>query len=426
MYLKGSKWTMKRRHRRINFWLVAFLLAAVGIFVYLDLVVVPTTPPLFIPTATPTRDPKSYAVDAANLYAAGKINQAIATYQQAIQADPQNQDNYIALAQIQCFTGDYKDAQTNAEDALLLNKNNDMAYAIRGWALGLQGNYLEAEGSIQQALEINPNNPYTHAYYTEILALQLQDGNAPIGTFDKAQSESTNAINLNPNIMETHRARGILLYVTGNMSEAITEFETAIKYNANIADLHELLGEALLNNQQYSDAVTELTKAYALDPTDPWPNYYISHTYYQTGNQPLAVQYAQLAVKDGPSDPYIEGNLGSMYYWSKDYEKAIPYLRLAVRGGKADDGSTVVGLPLSYNNQVLTFYSRYGLALAFTNQCSEAVQIAQAMLDGVKNDDTAVYNAQTIIKTCEANLTGASTPTVNSGAEQSASPTPSN
>ncbi len=415
---------MKRRRRHVNLWLVTFLVAMVGIFTYVDLVILPTTPPLFIPTATPTRDPKSYASDAATLYASGKINQAISTYQQAIQADPENQDNYIALAQIQCFTGDYKDAQTNAENALLLNKNSDMAYAIRGWALGLQGNYLEAEGSIQQALEINPNNAYTHAYYTEILALQLETDTAAIGTFDKAQSKSTKALSLNPNIMETHRARGILLYDTGNMPEAITEFETAIKLNPNIADLHELLGEAYLTNLDYSDAVTELTKAYALDPTNPWPNYYISHTYYQTGNKPLAVQYAELAVKDGPSDPYIEGNLGSMYYWDEQYDKAIPPLRLAVRGGEAPDGSVVQGIPLSNNYRVLEYYSRYGLALAKTNQCNEAVQIAQAMMDGVKDNEDAVYNAQVMISTCQENLTGTSTPTVNSGASQNATPTP--
>jgi tetratricopeptide (TPR) repeat protein len=411
MYLKGSKWTMKRRHRRVNFWLVSFLLVMIGVFIYIDLVVVPVTPPLFIPTFTPTRDPKTYAEDASNLYAEGKINQAIDSYQQAIQADPQNANNYIALAEIQCLTGDFKDAQTNAENALLLNKNSDQAYAIRGWALGLQGNYLEAEGAIEQALSINANNPYTHAYYTEILALQLEAGNAPIGTFDKAQSESMKGLDLNSNIMETHRARGILLEVTGNTTDAIKEFETAIQFNDNIASLHESLGETYMINGDYSEAVTELTKAYALDPTNPWPNYYISRTYYQTGDKPLAIQYAELAVKDGPSEPFIEGNLGSMYYWDQQYDKAVTYLRLAVRGGSTDTGATVEGLPLSYNSRVLEYYSRYGLALAYTNQCSEAVQIAQAMLDGVKNDEYAVYNAQTMISTCEQNLSGTSTPT---------------
>lgn len=396
----------------------------IGVFIYVDTVIVPSTPPLFIPTYTPTRDPKTYAQDAASLYTAGKISQAIDAYKQAIQADPQNVDNYLAVAQIQCLTGAFKDAQTNAENALLLNKNNDLAYAVRGWALGLQGNYLEAEGSIEQALAINANDPYTHAYYAEILALQLQENNAPIGTFDKAQAESTKAIALNPNIMETHRARGLLLFATGNSAEAVNEFETAIKINDKIASLHESLGEAMLQSQDYSNAVTELTKAYALDPTSPWPNYYISQTYYQTGDRPLAIQYADLAVKDGPSDPYIEGNLGSMYYWDKQYDKAIPYLKLAVRGGTTSDGIAVQGIPLSYNNRVLIYYARYGLALAYTNQCSEAVQIAQAMLDGVKDDENAVFNAQAMISTCEQNLTGTSTPTVEPGSNPKATSTP--
>ncbi|HEX7433777.1 MAG TPA: hypothetical protein VF326_08970, partial [Anaerolineaceae bacterium] len=83
MYLRGSKWTMKRRRRSVNFWLVIFLLAAVGAFVYLDLFVVPTAQPLFIPTTTPTRDPRSYAQEAEARLNEGKISQAIDLYKQA-------------------------------------------------------------------------------------------------------------------------------------------------------------------------------------------------------------------------------------------------------------------------------------------------------------------------------------------------------
>ena len=38
--------------------------------------------------------------------------------------------------------------------------------------------------------------------------------------------------------METHRARGLLLEITGNYEQAVTEFQIAIAINPNIADLY--------------------------------------------------------------------------------------------------------------------------------------------------------------------------------------------
>ena len=85
---------MTRRRRRANPWILLGLIMMVGLFIYVDMVVVPTTQPLFVPTRTPTRDPQSFVVDAAGLFAAGKLKAAMDAYQQAIQADPHGDDNF--------------------------------------------------------------------------------------------------------------------------------------------------------------------------------------------------------------------------------------------------------------------------------------------------------------------------------------------
>ncbi len=380
-------------------------------FVYVDLVVVPATPPLFIPTATPTRDPKSYIVDAAGLFAAGKLKAAMDAYQQAIQAEPQNPTNYIALARIQVFDGKYQDAQVNAENAILLDKKNSLALAVKGWALGMQGSYLEAEAALKDALDLDANNALAHAYLAEVLADEADAGKGTLGTMDRAAEESRKAVALDDNLLEAHRARGLILELTANNQEAVQEFNRAIQLNENLSDLHLALGRNLVVLEQYVQAVEEFSKAYALNPTDPYPNLYISRTYAKIGEWAKSVQYAEQAAKDGPSDPYIQGNLGSAYYKLEQYDKAIIHLRLAVRGGTTDTGEVVKGLPLDYNNRIMEFYSRYGLALARVNQCNEAIQVAQAIQQGVKDDETSVYNAGEIINVCQENITGTRTPT---------------
>jgi hypothetical protein len=105
MYLSGSKWNMRKRRRRSNPWLALALVALIAAGVYVERVIVPTVPPLFIPTPTPTRSPATFVVQAESLFAAGKLDQAEETYLQAIAIDPQQVAFYVALARTQVFNG---------------------------------------------------------------------------------------------------------------------------------------------------------------------------------------------------------------------------------------------------------------------------------------------------------------------------------
>ena len=423
MYLRGSKWSVNRRSRRVNPWFVAFMTFAIAVLVYVNVVIVPSTPPLFIPTATPTINPQSYVNDAAQLASQGKTTQAIAAYQQAIQADPKNANNYLALARLQIEVGKYADAQKNAENANLLNRTSALAQAILGRALSLQSDYLPAEAALLHAIELDPNNALAHAFYAELIARKEEEGKGTLGSLDQAATESRKAVSLDANAYETHEVRGMVLVLTGNYPDAVTEYQAAIAIDNNIPSLHLALGTLYyVNMDNYVQAVEELTRAYALNPGDPTPNLEISRVYLKTGDYAKAAQYAEQALQDGPTDPMLQGNLGSAYYKLKQYNDAITHLSLAVSGGATTDGLVVKGMPLSHDSRIMQYYTHYGLSLAHVNQCSEAVQIAQAMLQGVADDETAVYNANEMIRICKENITGTATPTQE--AQASVTPTP--
>jgi hypothetical protein len=60
---------MKRKRRRPSSpWRILLLVILIGTGMYVNQVVVPATPPLFIPTATPTRSPESFINEAEALY----------------------------------------------------------------------------------------------------------------------------------------------------------------------------------------------------------------------------------------------------------------------------------------------------------------------------------------------------------------------
>jgi tetratricopeptide (TPR) repeat protein len=409
MYLKGSKWSMTQRKKPVRIGRIFILAVLVGAIIYINQVIVPITPPLFIPTPTATREPESYVTEAQNLETEGKFSQAILAYQLAIEVDPKNPSNYIAMARLQIYTNQFAEAETNAKNAMLLNANNSMASAILGWAQGFQGDYLEGLAALSRAIQLDPNNAIAYAYQAEVLALQNQAGTGTLTTLQEAIDASRQAQILGPNLVETHRARGVVLEMTANYEEAAREFEAAVAQNGNIADLHLALGRNYRALQQYDKAIEEFTRANSLNPTDPIPDTYIARTYFTVGEYAKAIQYAQQAIIDAPSDPYMYGNLGTMYYRNRQYQEAVDVLRLAIRGGTSETGEEIQGLPLDYG-RIAEYYFTYGLALARRGECSEALQIVQLLQQGVPSDETAIFNADEMVNICTEVMNATPTP----------------
>ncbi len=416
MYLRGNKWTMTRRTRRAPFWRLFLLIGLIGAALYVNQVVVPATPPLFVPTATPTRSPESFVNQAEEYYNTGKISLAVKSYQDAISSDPVNPSNYVSLARLQVISGDYEEAVENSQNALLKNPNNPMAYAVMGWGLGFQEKYGEAEIAIKKALSLDPNNALAYAYLAELLMVQ-----GDYTLYDKAAEASQKALQYGPELMESHRARGIVLLNTQNLEEALQEFQTAMTINKNIPDLNLYTGITYKALGDYNQAQEALLAAYALDPTDTVALTELSRAFFGDGRFPQAAQYAEEAVKVDPADPRLHGNLGIIYYKQEKYAEAIDSLKLAVRGGTSEDGTAVEGAPLDYG-RVEEYYWYYGFALARSNLCTEAVPVFQALLTGVPNDEIAIYNATEGLAMCQQSIGSPAPPTETPPAETTLTP----
>lgn len=415
MYLRGSKWSMNKRRTRPNWFLIILLSLFVLGASYVTRYIVPNVEPIGVPSPTPTISPDTLITEAESLFNQGKLIPAIATYQQAIASKPDDPAIHISLARVLVFAGKYEEAQTSAEDALLLNPTNSMAFAVRGWALGFQEEYVQAEEDIKRALELDPNNALAHAYYVEILVDLSFSGLAPLGTLERAIEASKVAQALAPNTLETHRARGYILEATGNYEEAITEYEAALIINPNIADLHLAVGRNYRILGVYDKAESAFTKAIALNPEDPTPHLLLSRTYATIGEYGKALQYAETASSINPADTNLRGNLGVMYYRNAFWAESVQELSYVVKGGLSTDGyeMEVIELTSGSSQRIAEYYFTYGLALSRTDQCGEALQIAQLIISRIPSDTLSVDNANAIITRCEQNLSAPQpTPTV--------------
>ncbi|UCF62013.1 MAG: tetratricopeptide repeat protein [Anaerolineaceae bacterium] len=368
--------------------------------VYVWQIYIPTVPPLFIPTLTPTRSPASFVLEAESLFQAGKLSQAEESFLQAIAVNPRETTYYIELARIRVFAGNYADAETAARDALVIDPNSALAHAVLAWSVDFQAGQEQdparksellatAMEEIEQAVKINPSSALVHAYYAEILI----DNN--ITDYVRALEEAQRALELDPNLLEAHRALGYVWELTGNRQQALEAYQAAMLINPNLPRLHIDIGNmqrALGNSEGARDSYLN---AVALAPTSTEPLSLLVQLYAGIGEFGRASQYAKNAVDLDPTDARLRGNLGRMYYHNNALEEAIVQLELAIRGGPTEDGVWVEGFPLNpADDRVIEFYYTYGLALAKMGRCEEAVPIFEALLRGVPENEVAIYNAQ--------------------------------
>ena len=397
---------MTRRRKRPNLFSWALLGLVLLFGYYFNQVYLPAQPNPFDATPTVTRSPESLVTEAETLFRQGRLPQSIEAYQEAINASPQNPALYIAIARVQVWAGQYEEAKANAENALLLNPNSSMAYAVHAWALDFLGgdeNRSEALSSIQKAIELDPNSALAHAYFAEIL---IDTGS--FENYEKAALHSRNALELDPTLLEAHRARGYVLESIGsegnNYELAIQEYRAAIEINPNIPILHMELGRNLRFLEVYEEAIKEFTTANMLNPSDPEPDLLISRTYATIGDYAKAIQYAEEAVKNRTTDPNLRGNYGLMLFRNFLYQPALEQLGLAVKGGATEEGLPIRGLPLSGTGRVVEYYYTYGLALARTNQCGDALKISQQLKTAVPTDENATFAADEMVRICQENL----------------------
>ena len=94
------------------------------------------------------------------------------------------------------------------------------------------------------------------------------------------------------------------------------------------------------------------------------------------------------------------GNLGTMYYRNQQFNEALMPLSLAVKGGRTAEGVEVQGLPLDYG-RIAEYYYLYGLAAARVGECGAALPVAQALMEGVPDDQISVDNADAMISICQ-------------------------
>ena len=344
-----------------------------------------------VPTVTPepTRSAASYATSASLYRRDGEYEQAIASYENAIQLDSNNSSYYVDLVQLLTLTNQPDQALFWAERVILLAPNNDevlaavaAAYLLNGRRLAEIGQFEEASlqyqraiDSAQQATQVNPNNALGYAYLAGALMAQSNSN------FVQAQEMVDTAVALEPDNPVVRYYRGVVLENQGFYPQAIDEYETAVALDRTYVDPALALAYSYFYSENRQRAIIILRDLIEANPINANANGALGWFYFLAGQYPEAQIYLEDAVELDPEMVRFRAQLGATYFRQFNYISAIPELELAIE----EFGEVTTTRALFYNMLGFSYYRQ-------DSDCAKAMPIFQQVVDlgtGDLNEDNA-------------------------------------
>jgi len=195
----------------------------------------------------------------AELHGRGRLDEAIASYREALAQDPSLEVGYGNLANALSALGRFDEAAPIYLRALELRPENLDARYNLGVSRHARGSLTEAIGHYREVIAQRPD--HAHAHYN--LGNALRD----LGRPGEAASSYRRVVALRPDLAEGHGNLGQLLQVGGDLGGAIACYRKALELAPNDAATHNNLGNALSEAGDMEAALTSYRRALALAET---------------------------------------------------------------------------------------------------------------------------------------------------------------
>ena len=171
-----------------------------------------------------TPDVQSILADAVRYHQAGRLDEAIQGYRQALRLNPENAGIHNNL----------------------------------GTALCDQGKLDEAEASYRLALACAPDDVEAHNNLGTVLQQQ--------GNQDKAVTSYRTALGLKPDHAEAHANLGTALFALGKVDEALACYRAALAFRPDFVAAHIYLGTVFWEQEKLDAAGAAFRRALTIDP----------------------------------------------------------------------------------------------------------------------------------------------------------------
>jgi tetratricopeptide (TPR) repeat protein len=254
--------------------------------------------------------------------ALGRYDEAIAAYQQAITLDPKDAYPHNGLGIVYRALGRYDEAIAAYQQAITLDPKDAYPHNGLGIVYSDQGRYDEAIAAYQQAITLDPKDAYPH----NGLGIVYSDQ----GRYDEAIAAYQQAITLDPKYAYPHNGLGIVYRALGRYDEAIAAYQQAITLDPKYAPPHNGLGNVYRALGRYDEAIAAYQQAITLDPKYAPPHNGLGIVYSDQGRYDEAIAAYQQAITLDPKDAPPHNGLGIVYSDQGRYDEAIAAYQQAI------------------------------------------------------------------------------------------------
>ena len=192
------------------------------------------------------------------LYKQGKVEDAIAHYQQAVVINPSHVNAHNGLGVALFRQGQVEQAIEHYERAIALQPDHVSAYNNLGTALQRQGKFEDAAGYYRQALALKPDYASAHDNLGTVLHEQ--------GQLDEAIVYYQRALELDPTLANAYNNLGSALQAQGKLEDAIASCLKAIQLQPDHADAHNNYASGLVDQGKFETAIEHYRQAIHCSP----------------------------------------------------------------------------------------------------------------------------------------------------------------
>jgi len=222
----------------------------------------------------------------------GKLNEASASYQQALRLKPDHVQAQTNLGGILMEQGRLEEAAAHFQEALRVKPDCAEAFTNLGNVLSRQDKPDEAINSYRQAVQLKPN--VAEGWFNLGIALKRQD------RLDEAIVCFRQALQLKPNYAEACNNLGNALTHPDQLDEAITWYQEAIRFKPSYEVAYLNWGNVLVRQNKLDEAARCYRRALDLKPDYAAAHNTLGGVLLQQGQMAGALAHIQQALRLQP------------------------------------------------------------------------------------------------------------------------------
>src|SRR4030095_9242846 len=230
----------------------------------------------------------------------------------------------------------YADAADLYRQAISRNSKNVPAIVGLGMALSKQFKLDGAEEQFDKALALQGDNARSQAENPTGLINRFESSSATIikqkdSMLKQAESESRQALAIDPGMPEAHYTLGQVLKEQGRLDEAAKSFADAIKSDPKYSDAYAGLGTTKLAQNSYAEAAENFKRAIAINSGNSTAHFGLGKAYLKQGLVDDAIKELNTALYQYPNSGPTRLALGEAYETQGNTVAAIREYQESIR-----------------------------------------------------------------------------------------------